>query len=106
MYSQNTLKSFDYFIPTETCLNGEMLMALCSRLRIQIWELALLVPRFIEAQFCTNYYQPAFINYVNRHVLLSVCHESRAIALASGPNAGSLKALTFKPHPLYWARFW
>jgi hypothetical protein len=74
-------------------------------IRIQIWELALLLPRFIEAQFCTQFYQPSFVNYVDRPVLVSVCHESRAIALASAPDINSLKALTFKPHPLYRTRF-
>ena len=74
-------------------------------IRIQIWELALLLPKFIEAQFCTEFYQPSFVNYVDRPVLVSVCHESRAIALASAPDIKSLKALTFKPHPLYRARF-
>ncbi|KAE9381824.1 hypothetical protein N431DRAFT_491131 [Stipitochalara longipes BDJ] len=76
-----------------------------AEIRIQIWEFALVVPRFIEAQFCTNYYQPAFINHINRHVLFSVCHESRAIALVSAPDVKSQKALAFRPHPIYWARF-
>jgi hypothetical protein len=74
-------------------------------IRIQIWELALLLPKFIEAQFCTDFYQPSFVNYVDRPVLVSVCHESRAIALASAPDIKSLKALSFKPHPLYRTRF-
>lgn len=80
--------------------------SLPPEIRIQIWELALLVPRFIEAQFCMQFYQPAFVNYVDRSVLVSVCHESRAIALASAPDIKSLKALAFRPHPLYRNRFW
>jgi 2EXR family len=70
-------------------------------IRILIWENALYVPKFIEAQFCTQFYQPAFVNYVQRDVMFSVCHESRAVAFASAPDIKSLQALTFKPHPTY-----
>jgi hypothetical protein len=74
-------------------------------LRIQIWELALYVPKFIEAQFCTQFFQPAFVNCGQHNILFSVCHESRAVALASIPDTNSLKALTLKSHPLYHTVF-
>jgi 2EXR family len=68
-------------------------------IRIQIWEYALFVPKFIEAQFCTQFFEPVFV-CSQRNVLFSVCRESRAIALASIPDTLSLKALTLKPRLL------
>jgi hypothetical protein len=57
--------------------------SLPAELRIQIWEIALQQPRFFEAQL------PALAGIATlrgpctgRPKLLSVCHESRAIALA------------------------
>ncbi len=68
-------------------------------LRIQIWEYTRVVPKFIEAQFCTQFFQPVFVCN-QRNVLFSVCRESRAIAVASIPDTVSLKALILKPRLL------
>jgi hypothetical protein len=72
-------------------------------IRLQIWELALLVPKFIEAQFCTQFYAPAFVNCAQRDVLFSVCHESRAVAFALAPDIKSLPALTLRSNRSYYA---
>jgi hypothetical protein len=37
--------------------------------------------------------------------LFSVCHESRAVALASIPDTNALQALTLKSHPVYHTIF-
>jgi hypothetical protein len=73
-------------------------------LRIQIWKLALYVPKFIETQFCTQFYEPAFVNCA-RDVVYSVCYESRAVALSSIPEFKSLQALTLKSTRPYHTRF-
>ncbi|PSS23100.1 hypothetical protein M430DRAFT_33687 [Amorphotheca resinae ATCC 22711] len=51
-------------------------------LRLQIWELALQRPRFIEAQFASQFYAPTFVGPCTRgSPLLAVCRESRECAL-------------------------
>ena len=50
-------------------------------LRLQIWEIELKRPKFIEAQFSSQFYSPTFIGPCTRNPLLSVCKESRELAL-------------------------
>jgi hypothetical protein len=76
------LKSFPLFplLPTE--------------IRLQIWELALYAPKFIEAQYCLEWHQPTFVG-IRPEALLSVCLESREVALSLSltlfPQKTSLK---------------
>jgi hypothetical protein len=52
-------------------------------LRLQIWEIELKRPKFIEAQFSSQIYSPTFIGSCTRgSALLSVCRESRELALS------------------------
>lgn len=51
-------------------------------LRLQIWEIELKRPKFIEAQFSSQFYSPTFAGSCTRgSALLSVCRESRELAL-------------------------
>jgi hypothetical protein len=51
-------------------------------LRLQIWEMELKRPKFIEAQFSSQFYSPTFAGSCTRgSPLLSVCRESRERAL-------------------------
>lgn len=52
-------------------------------LRLQIWEIELRRPKFIEAQFSSQIYSPTFTGCCTRgSALLSVCKESRELALS------------------------
>jgi hypothetical protein len=65
-----------------------------AEIRLQIWELALYAPKFIEAQYCLEWHQPTFVG-IRPEALLSVCLESREIALSLSmtlfPQKTSLK---------------
>ncbi|KIN04796.1 hypothetical protein OIDMADRAFT_177160 [Oidiodendron maius Zn] len=51
-------------------------------LRLQIWEMELKRPKFIEAQFSSQFYSPTFVgSCTGGSPLLSVCRESRELAL-------------------------
>ena len=51
-------------------------------LRLQIWEMELKRPKFIEAQFSSQFYSPTFVgSCTGGPPLLSVCRESRELAL-------------------------
>ena len=51
-------------------------------LRLQIWEMELKRPKFIETQFSSQFYSPTFVGACTRgSSLLSVCRESRELAL-------------------------
>lgn len=51
-------------------------------LRLQIWEMELKRPKFIEAKFSSQFYSPTFVGSCTRgSALLSVCRESRELAL-------------------------
>jgi hypothetical protein len=56
--------------------------ALPTEIRLLIWEFALLVPKFIEVQFCTEFYAPTFVNCRRHEALHNVCQESREVATA------------------------
>jgi hypothetical protein len=52
-------------------------------LRLQIWEIELRRPKFIEAQLSSQFYSPTFVGACTRGpALLSVCRESRELALS------------------------
>ncbi|KAH7364356.1 hypothetical protein BKA65DRAFT_546242 [Rhexocercosporidium sp. MPI-PUGE-AT-0058] len=50
-----------------------------TELRLQIWEIAESSPRFIEAQYCSDFYQPTFVNVPDRNALMLVCRESAEV---------------------------
>jgi hypothetical protein len=73
-------------------------------IRLQIWETAFDLPRFIEAQFITESHSPVFINSESAHVLLGVCRESREIAQAFKAKRRGwhrAKRLAVRQHPRY-----
>jgi len=53
-----------------------------AEIRLEIYELELLRPKFIEAQFSSQFYSPTFVGNCTRGTpLLYVCKEAREVAL-------------------------
>ncbi|CAL3962309.1 hypothetical protein PZA11_000494 [Diplocarpon coronariae] len=51
-----------------------------TELRLEIWEIALYNPKFIEIQYCTDFYDRTFLNLPYDQPLSAVCRESRETA--------------------------
>ncbi|PVH88363.1 hypothetical protein DL98DRAFT_648504 [Cadophora sp. DSE1049] len=50
-----------------------------TEIRLQIWEIAWSNPLFIEAQFCSDFYQPTYVNPPCHNALSLVCRESAEV---------------------------
>ncbi len=57
--------------------------SLPPELRLQIWQTALESPKFMEVQFCTESFEPTFVNWGRSSALLYVCRESREVAISA-----------------------
>jgi hypothetical protein len=74
--------SFPYPISKARDLKSFILFPLLpTEIRLQIWELALYAPKFIETQYSLEWHQPTFVG-IRPEALLSVCLESREVALS------------------------
>ncbi|KAK2628074.1 hypothetical protein QTJ16_002720 [Diplocarpon rosae] len=51
-----------------------------TEIRLEIWEIALYNPKFLEMQYCTDFYDRTFINLPYDQPLSAVCRESREVA--------------------------
>lgn len=90
-YPKELFPPFPFPIRTRNDLSAfPQFPILPAELRLQIWEQAILVPKFIEVQFYTGSIHPRFVNGRQYEPLLSVCRESRAVAKALSPNPGCL----------------
>lgn len=74
-------------------------------IRLQIWETAFDdLPRFVEAQFISEFRPEVFINCESAHVLLGVCRESREIARdlkAKRRGYSKVEKLSMRQSPSY-----
>ncbi|KAE8447652.1 hypothetical protein EG329_010623 [Mollisiaceae sp. DMI_Dod_QoI] len=75
--------------------------SLPTELRLQIWEQAFLVPKFIELQYDTDASWPQFINYKRYGPLFSVCRESREVAQASSLHVKKMQVIK-RVHYNWW----
>ncbi|KAL2064967.1 hypothetical protein VTL71DRAFT_4107 [Oculimacula yallundae] len=75
-----------------------MFSLLPTEIRLDIWELALFHPRFVEVQYCSDFYEPTFVNLPCNPLSL-VCRESAKVVVKGrlNPNGETASKLRLFP---------